>query len=295
MLNRTFLLTGFVAGMALASPSLASAADRPDFVPAIRDSGSTVPFDLLKGYGIVVRGSAGTLKDLNLFLDTGTIHSTFDSRIASKLNLSDEVPAGLATLGGHVQAESAILPSLEFGPVRLSSLRIFTADLTSFHRVLGVPIDAIIGLDVLGQSPFVIDYGARVIRFGTFPALPNSLPLRLDQGLAVFDAEIDRKPVHLLLDTGASSFVLFKTESQSGSGANSTDGRLLASTGPSENGQVRLRALQVGPAQFRQELVRLAPNPKPSRIDSDGLMSPAALGISQLSVNLPEGVLGFSR
>jgi predicted aspartyl protease len=295
MLTRTFILTGLIAGLVVTFPSHAKGADRPDFIPPIGNTVESVPFDLHQGYCIVVHGSAGTLKDLNFFVDTGTIHSTFNSRIASKLNLRDELPDGLATLGGHVQAESAILPSLEFGPVRLSSLHIFTADLSSLQKVLGVPIDAIIGLDVLGLSPFVIDYGARVIRFGAWPSLPNSLPLRLDRGLAVFDAEIDHKPVHLLLDTGASTVVLFKTDSQPDSGATSTAGSTPASTGPSKNGQIRLGALQVGPTEFRQEFVRLARNPKPSRIDADGLISPAALGISQLSVNLADGVLGFSR
>jgi predicted aspartyl protease len=295
MLSRRFFLTLLLAGLVIAGPSQASGADRPDLVPALRDTTGSLPFDLHQGYGIVVRGSAGSLNDLNFFLDTGTIHSTFDSRIASELSLRDQAPAGLATLGGRVQAESAILPSLSIGSVHLSSLHIFTADLSPFEKVLFVRIDAIIGMDVLGLSPFVIDYTARAIRFGASPALPNSIPLRLDQGLAVFDAEIDNRPVHLLLDTGASSFVLFKTDSQSDSGADHPAGRTPVSSGEIERKQVLLRDLKVGHAEFRQEPTRTALNPKPSRIDADGLMSPAALGISQLSVNLAKGVWSFSR
>lgn len=295
MFNRSFFTIGLIAGVAFTFPSQSKGADHPDLVPVINEPIGTVPFDLLQGYCIVVHGSAGTLKDLNFFLDTGTIHSTFNSQIASKLNLRDEVPAGLVFMGGRMQAESATLPSLEFGPVHLSSLHIFTADLSSFQKVLPVRIDAIIGLDVLGLSPFVIDYGARVIRFGTSPTLPNSLPLRLQQGLAVFDAEIDHRPVHLLLDTGASTVVLFKTDLQPDLGADTTGSRVLVSSGAFERKQVRLRALQVGPAEFRQEQAMVTRNPKPSQLDFDGVMSPAALGISRLSVNLAEGVLEFSR
>jgi predicted aspartyl protease len=295
MLSRRFFTIGLLASLLATVPSTASGAARPDFVPATRDTISTVPFDLLKGYCIVVHGSAGTLKDLNFFLDTGTIHSTFNSQIASRLDLRDEVPGGLLILGGRMQAERATLPSLEFGSVRVSNLPIFTADLTVFQKVLAVRIDAIIGMDVLGQQPFVIDYGSRAIRFGASSDLPNSLPLRLDRGLAVFDAEIDHMPVHLLLDTGASTVVLFKTDPQPDSGADTTAGRVLISSGAIERKHVRLGAIRVGPAEFRQEQAMVAPNPKPSQLDFDGVISPAALGISQLSVNLAEGVLGFSR
>ena len=295
MVYRPFFTMALLGGLAFTFPSHASGANHPDSVLPVRDTVGTVPFDLLQGYCIVVRGSAGTLKDLNFLLDTGAMHSTFNSQIASRLELRDEASAGLVLLGGRVQAESATLPSFQFGPVRLSGLHIFTADLTRFHKVLPVRIDAIIGMDVLGLRPFVIDYAARVIRFGTSPTLPNSLPFRLDQGLVVFDAEIDSRPVHLLLDTGASIVVLFKTDAQPDSGANNPVGRTPVSLGAVETNRVRLRALKVGPAEFRQESAMMVPNPKPSQIDFDGVISPAALGISQLSVNLAEGVLEFSR
>jgi predicted aspartyl protease len=228
-------------------------------------------------------------------LDTGTIHSTFNSRIAKKLNLRDEAPTGLVIMGGRERAEGATLSLLEFGPVRRSNLQIVTADLSSLQRFVPVRIDAIIGLDVLGTGPFVIDYPARAIRFGPLPALRVSLPLRLDRGLAVFDAEIDHRPVHLLFDTGAASLVLFKTDAQPGSGAITTAGREVDSTGDSESKQVWLHSLRVGAEEFRQEPALVVRNPKPSQIDSDGLMSPAALGISQISVDIARGVLAFSR
>ncbi len=204
------------------------------------------------------------------------------------------MPAGIVIMSGRERAEDAILPSLEFGPVRRSNLQIVTADLSSLQGLPPVRIDAIIGLDVLGPVPFVIDYSARVIRFGPPPALSVSVPLRIDGGLAVFDAEIDHKPVHLLLDTGASSLVLFKTDAHAGRGAGAA-GRGPGSAGDFENKQVWLRSLRVGPEEFRQRPALVARNPKPSQIDFDGLMSPAALGFSRVSVDLEGGVLAFSR
>ena len=168
-----------------------------------------------------MHGSAGPLKNLNFFLDTGTIRSTFDSRIASKLNLRDATTAGIVFMSGRAKAEDAVLPSLQFGPVERSNLEIVIADLSSLSRTLQVRIDAIVGLDVLGQRPFVIDYSARVIRFGPVPSLAVSVPVRVYGGLAVIDAEIDHRPVHLLFDTGASSLVVFKKDNHPGSDADS--------------------------------------------------------------------------
>ncbi len=295
MRSRSYFLMSIFAGLAATGQTQASQIRQPDPVPTIRGIEGTVRFDLYQGYCIVVHGSAGTLKNLNFVLDTGTIHSTFDTRIAKKLDLRDEVPAGIVIIGGREQAEDAVLPSLEFGPVQRSNLEITTADLSFFQKTLPVHIDAIVGLDVLGQGPFVIDYPARVIRFGLAAALPVSVPLRLDGGLVVFDAEINHRLVHLLFDTGAASLVLFKTDAHLGSGANTGAGGGPDSSGDSQSKQVWLRSLRVGLEEFRQEPALVARNPKPSQIDFDGLMSPVALGISRVSVDLKGGVLAFSR
>jgi predicted aspartyl protease len=292
--SRLYCLMSVFAGLAATGQTHAGRVRQPESVPTAGGTAETVRFDLYQGYCIVVHGSAGALKNLNFVLDTGTIRSTFDSQIAKKLNLRDEAPAGYVVIGGREPAEDAVLSSLEFGPVQRSNLEVISADLSSFQKFLPVRIDAILGLDVLGPRPFVIDYSARIIRFGLTPALPVSVPLRLDGGLAVFDAEIDHRPVHLLFDTGASALVLFSTDAHQGSGAN-TVGRRMDSIGNFKSKPVRLRSLIVGPEEFHQEPALVARNPKQSQIDFDGLMSPVALGISRVSVDLEAGVLAFSR
>ena len=259
--------------------------------PPSSDAPGTVRFDLYQGYCIVVHGSAGPVKNLNFVLDTGTIHSTFDLRMARKLNLRDQTSTSMVFMSGSVRAENATLPSLQLGPIERPNLPIVLADLSVVQRLVPVRIDAILGLDVLGQTPFVIDYSARVIRFGPSPALSVSVPLRIDGGLAVFDAEIDHALVHLLLDTGASALVLFKTDLGSDADATARG----ADTNGFENTPVKLRSLKVGIEEFRQKPALIARNPRPSQIDFDGMMSPAALGISRVSVDLTRGVLTFSR
>jgi len=295
MSSRPYCLIGIFVALALAGQARASGNHPQQLAPAIGNAAAVVHFDLYQGYFIVVHGAAGPLKKLNFFLDTGTIRSTFDSRTAKKLNLHDQEPASIMIVGGRVQGEAASLSSLELGPLQLSNLDIVTADLSFFQRALPIHIDAIIGIDVLGQTPFVIDYSAHVIRFGTTPALSVSVPLHLDQGLAVFDAEIDHTPMHLLFDTGASSLVLFTTAKQQGSSVKPDAALGPDAIGHFESRQVYLDSLRLGPAEFRKEPALVTPNPKPSQLNFDGLMSPAALGISRVSVDIERKVLAFSR
>jgi predicted aspartyl protease len=282
-----YLLLIGVAGLVLLA-HLAFATDIPEreSTPGPGEPvAETIRFQLYQGYLVVAHGSIGGLKNLNIFLDTGATPALLDSRIAKKLNLRGEASVSIVRLDRRTPAEETTLPSLEIGPLKRSNLKVVTADLSFYERVFPVRIDAVVGLDVLGQRPFVIDYPARVIRFEPAPTLEVSLPLRLTQGVAVFDAEIDHMPAHLLFDTGAGSMVLF----------NKATRQSTETTAPSEEKKVWMRTLRLGTEEFRQKPALLTRNPKPSQLDVDGLMSPAALGISRVAVDLKAGVLAFSR
>jgi predicted aspartyl protease len=287
------LLVEVLAGLVLISnPAFASDIPEREPVAGLGAPGETVRFQLYRGYLIVAHGSIGAVKNLNILLDTGATPALLDLRVARKLNLRGQETVNVVRLDRRTRAEETNLPSLEIGPLKQSSLKVVTADLSFYEKVLPVHIDAVVGLDVLGQKPFVIDYPARVIRFEPVPAMRVSLPLRLDQGFAVIDGEIDHAPVHLLFDTGAGSIVLF-----SKARARDNDDRAAGSkeTTASEEKKVWVRTLQLGAEEFGQKPALLTRNPKPSQLDVDGLVGPAALGISRVAMDLKAGVLAFSR
>jgi predicted aspartyl protease len=287
-------LTDVLIGLVLLG-HLASASDIPErqSTSGLGEPAESVRFQLYRGYLIVVHGSIGAAKNLNFFLDTGATPALLDSGVARKLHLHGEESVSIVRLDRRTLAEETTLPSLEIGPLKRSNLRVVTADLSFYEKVLPVRIDAVVGLDVLGQRPFVIDYPGRVIRFESAPAMQVSLPLRLDQGVAVFDAEIDHTPVHLLFDTGAGSIVLFNKATPGSTGTKDTEES--SKTADFEEKKVWLRTLRLGAEEFGQKPALLTRNPKPSQLNVDGLMSPAALGISRVAVDLKAGVLAFSR
>lgn len=268
----------------------------PQPAPAIEQPASaSLPFDLYRGYLIVAHGSAGPLKNLSFLLDTGTSVPIFDSRIAQKLHLANNTPASIVILGGRARGTDAILPSMSFGPVQLTNFPVVVADLSFFRKILPVRIDAIVGLDVVGQKAFVIDYPAQLIRFGPPPSLPVSIPLRLDRGLITFDAEVDHAHVHLAFDTGVASIVLFEAATEQNSVAKMDAFQNADDVGKYPRKATRLRTITLGNEEFRQKSAILVSNPKPSQIDFDGLVSPPALGISTVLVDLKGGVMAFSR
>jgi predicted aspartyl protease len=256
----------------------------------------TVHFDLYRDYLIVVRGSAGPLKGLNFLLDTGASPTVIDRHVAEKLHL-DQLPASIAVVGGSVEAAQATAPTLELGPARRDNFQVLVEDLSFFQKALPVRIDAVVGLDLLGQTAFEIDYAARQIRFGAGPLLANSLPLLLQAGLPIVEAELDHLPVHLLLDTGASSLFLFEPSTpRPASPVRVSEVRPTPGTiGEFDRKQVWLDSLRLGEAEFGKEPAFLVKAAGDARQNFDGLISPAVLGITKLSVDLGRGVVSFSR
>jgi len=253
-----------------------------------------VGFDLYRGYLIVVRGSAGPRKDLNFLLDTGASYTVLDQRLARKLRL-DELPGVLAGVNGRVAAGRAIAPSLQIGPTRRENLSVMIEDLSCFDKALPVRIDAVIGLDVVGQGAFEIDYSSRQINFGPLPSLENTLRLRMSGGLPLVDAELDETPVHLVLDTGASSLILFgpRTATQAKISAVEHSAKTM---GEFEGKPVWLSRLKLGQAEFQREAAFLVPRGGGIEDrDFDGLVSPALLGITKVAIDLDQGVVAFSR
>lgn len=295
MRGRYSCLTGILlAGMAVAGTEQAvRAAQQP---MAVSDSRSSVGFRLYRGYLIVAEGSADPIKNLNFLVDTGASSTILDSRLATSLRL-EEGAASVVVLDGKVRAGKAIVPSLEFGPLRRQNFPVSVQDLSFLEKALSVRIDAVIGLDLLGPSSFVVDYSSRAIQFGAAPELPISIPLRLEGGLAVVDAEMNHAPVRLLVDTGASSLMIFETR------VPKTVSELKVSAikhstnlnGEFERKQVWLQGFQLGDAEFGLEAAFVVHDGQDSGRDFDGLLSPAALGMTRVSVDLERKVLRFSR
>ena len=168
----------------------------------------TVSFDLYHGYLICgPRFSRTTQEPCFPVGQWGQPHG-FGSAAGAKAS-SGAIPCQHLGSGRQRASRDASVPSLNFGPMQRDNISLLIEDLSFLQKALPVRVDGVIGLDLLGQSAFVIDYASREIHFGPSPELPVSIPLRVTDGLAIVDAELNNVPAHLLVDTGASSLILF--------------------------------------------------------------------------------------
>jgi hypothetical protein len=115
-------------------------------------------------------------------------------------------------------------------------------------------------------------------------------------GMAIVEGEINHLPARLMVDTGASSLMLFETRIP-GVSALKVDAveRSTNMAGDFERREVQLGSLRLGGAEFGREPAFLVLNHREAGDDFDGLMSPVALGIRKIAFDPERGEVMFSR
>jgi len=165
-----------------------------------------VPFELHQQHLVVTKGSVGPLKGLHLLVDTGTIPSVVDRRIARKLHLQTE-PSRLVAFGQQTAIETAVVDGFRIGSLQSGPVPAVVGDLSYLS---GVRIDAIVGLDVLSRTSFAIDYRTHMLRFAPEGHEESVAPLELAWPFATVRMAVAGQQVRLLVDTGSPDLVMFK-------------------------------------------------------------------------------------
>jgi len=168
---------------------------------------AAVPFELLEHHLIVAKGSVAGVDHLNLLIDTGTNPSVVDGRIARKLRLRTE-PSQVVAFGQTVRNSSTSLTGLRIGRFEPGPIPAAIADLSYLQRGR---IDAIVGLDVLARTSFLIDYKAQVLTFESAAPESATVPLEVIWPFLTVRLSVGGHPVQLLVDTGSRDIVVFKS------------------------------------------------------------------------------------
>jgi len=168
---------------------------------------SEVPFSLVEQHLIVVKGSIAGLRGLNMLIDTGTIPSVLDQRIASKLRLQTKPSEGVA-FGQRGQVSTASLSGLQIGLLQPGEVPAAIGDLSYLQSGR---IDAIVGLDVLARASFTVDYEKCTLSFAPSERETALAPLQIVWPFVTARLLVAGKPMQLLVDTGSRDLVLFKS------------------------------------------------------------------------------------
>jgi predicted aspartyl protease len=255
-----------------------------------------IPIRLYRDYLVVVQGSLGDAATLNLLIDTGASPSVLDQRLAQRLALHG-VPGKLGLVDHTVSVEQVVLPSLRVGPLLAESLPVLVRDLTFLKKGLGTRIDGVIGLDVLRLRSFSLNYKSKKIVFGPPTELAASVPFETPPPFIAVEMQIGGAPMRVLIDTGSSGLMLFHTRIRSRIRGVEIVGERRSSNmgGDFRRQQVVLPTINLGAGNFTHQTGFVVDDQVDGGREFDGLLGPAALGMTQVAFDFQHGVFWWKK
>ena len=253
------------------------------------DKSGEIPFKLVQGFAIVVRGEIGPMHDLNFLLDTGAVPSVLSQRASSQLGLRG-LKGSLTVLDKDTQAEYVDVQGLKLGWVSPDRLPMVVVDLARLEQRLGTRIDAIVGLDLFISQDISIDYKHRTITRGLSGQARHSVAVESFTASGapywVLPISLGGAQFRMLLDTGANDLGLFapRASTQFKLAKNQTVSHQSA-TGEQTANTLSPMTLLLSDAKFKnQSAIILGEAPGPLR-EIDGILGPTALGITRIELD----------
>jgi predicted aspartyl protease len=253
-----------------------------------------VPFELYQRHLVVTKGSIGPLNGLDLLIDTGTIPSVVDRRIARKLRLQTE-PSRLVAFGQQAAIQSATIDGFKIGSLQSGPVPAAVGDLSYLE---GVGIDAIVGLDVLARRNFSIDYRTHMLSFAPGGQDKSVAPLELAWPFLTARMTVGGQQVRLLVDTGSADLVLFKARMPAALSNPPWKGdkTVQYAAGAARLLKLELRQAALGPDTWDKlpawSLDRETAGYPPG---IDGVLGVTALGCQRVRFDFEKGEFGWTR
>lgn len=174
------------------SPSPAAILQQTD-IGKTGTSSQEIPFEVVNGHLIEVRGSIGSRTNLPFLIEIGT------PRTMVALEYSSNTEPG--------KFGEVLLTNFSLGSVPMPEVRAIAADLSQMPAVPG-GVAGIVGLDVLQRQDLAIDYLEKKIFLSPRTGGEHQAPIaQNDAGLAI-DANWKGEPLKLVLSTGVEAVAL---------------------------------------------------------------------------------------
>ena len=289
LVGQVALLEGFPGLLCVASSS-----------PIPREGGedqsaakAEVPFQLYNDNLIIVKATIGTVKNVNMILDTGTNPSAISQELADRLKLRGKTES-LQTLNGTIQTQSLSLPSIQIGPLAASPIRVVVQDLSFMERSLGISLGGIAGLDILSSGSFTIDYRMRKIVFGPIAASAKAIRFETQKPFLTVKAKIEGHEVRLLVDSGTWGLLVYRNRLRTAQEQLRFDPIASISTA---GGMTHVRWLSavvsLGSDNLGSRNVAIADVDSDFQNDFDGLLGFAKMGFRKVSFDFENGLFGW--
>src|SRR5262249_52359347 len=157
---------------------------------------------------------------------------------------------------------------------------------------LGITLGGILGLDVLSDHNFTIDYRKRKIVFGMAAPTRNSVHFEATAPLPTLKATIDGQPVRLIPDSGTPGLVVFRNRITTG-GFHLVEGPSISSVGGEARAQSFRANVMLGDDHLGARTVEIADVDVDSEAGFDGLLGFRAMGFRRVSFDFENGIFGW--
>lgn len=170
-------------------------------------AGSEIPISLDGNVLVVPLTIRGASKVLRFVVDTGAEITIVNKRTAKALGLPPGTDIDLETVGRETTIPTVELKALRIGSYEAAEVRAASYDLSDLTAAMDSPVDGVLGIDVLSQFSFTIDYGRKTMSISASGAPSNVQGLRFtltrDSGGYLVPVTLNSDTdVDLLLDTG---------------------------------------------------------------------------------------------
>jgi Aspartyl protease len=167
-------------------------------------------FQLHRGYLVIVKGLVDRNLEVNFLVDTGAFPSVIDRGVAASLRL-EKRPAHVNLTRKTIETNTAVLPSLVVGPIHVSSLTVLAQDLSFLSKAIDYKLGGIVGLDVLRNLSFTIDYKTKEMEFGAIRDLTSCAPFETDTPLVSIRMASHNRRFRVVIDTGGPDLMFLKS------------------------------------------------------------------------------------
>jgi predicted aspartyl protease len=285
--TRMALLIAFA--LTYSGPSAASDIGSP------KGQKTEIPFSLYSGNVIIVKATVGSVKNVNLILDTGTSPTVINQTMADRLNLRGK-SALLQTLTGTIQVQSVTLPRIQIGPLHADSITVVVEDLSFLERSLGISLGGIAGLDILRSSSFAIDFRRQKIIFGPISASEKAVHFETQIPYLSVKAKIAGQEVRLLVDSGIGGLLVYRNRLRTAVEHLHIDPNASISTAAGGGTHVRWLSTEVSleKGNLGARSVAIADVDSDPQDDFDGLFGLATMGFRKVSFDFENGLFGWN-
>ncbi len=247
-----------------------------------------LPFKLVQGFGIMVRGQIGSTKDMNFLLDTGAAPSVLGQTAAAQMGIRG-ARGPMTVLNKESQAEDVTVDEVQLGWIRTARLPMVIVELAHLEQRLGTRIDAIIGLDMLVGQDISIDYKHRKLTRGLSGLARHSVYVEtfVASGAPYWVVPISLGGVgfRVLLDTGANDLVLFARGSNPFKFVRSETIAHDSAAGEQKAFAMPPMILVLTDGKFKNQVAVIVDEAPGALRGIDGVLGPTALGIARIELD----------